>query len=82
MLDKYTGNYKLKDNIVVTVSKENNKLFAQATGQGKLQMFPVSDTQFVLKDINARISFKEENGKASKLILYMNGTDSELPRVE
>jgi hypothetical protein len=68
--------------MVVTISKENDRLFAQATGQGKLEMFPVSDTQFVLKEINARVTFKEEAGKVNKLILNLNGTDSELPRME
>jgi hypothetical protein len=83
VLDDYVGNYKFVNNMVVTISKEKDQLFAQATGQGKLQMFPVSDTEFVLRDINAKITFpKEGNGKVKKLILHMNGTDNELPRLE
>ena len=82
LLDKYSGNYKFINDMVVTISKEKDKLFAQATGQGKLEMFPVSDTQFVLKEINAKITFKEEGGKVNKLMLNLNGTDSELPRME
>ncbi|MCU7550096.1 serine hydrolase [Chitinophagaceae bacterium LB-8] len=83
LLDQYTGKYKLNDQIVVTIIKENDKLFAQPTGQGKLEMFPVSNTEFVFKEINAKISFiKDENGKVNKAKLRMNGGDSELPRVE
>ena len=83
ILDNYTGKYKFKDNIVVTVSKENNKLFAQPTDQPKLEMLPVSETDFVIKEINAKISFvKEESGKVNKIKLNMNGMDSELPRIE
>jgi len=83
LLDNYTGKYKFINNMVVTISKEKDQLFAQATGQGKLQMFPVSDTGFVLKEINAKITFiKEGNGKVSKLILHMIGTDNELPKIE
>ncbi|MEP6596513.1 MAG: serine hydrolase [Ginsengibacter sp.] len=83
ILDSYTGKYKLKDNIIVTVTKENNKLYAQPTGQPKLSMEPLSETDFIIKEINAKLSFiKGDNGKANKIKLNMNGSDSELPRIE
>lgn len=83
ILDTYTGKYKFRENIDVIVSKENDKLFAQATGQPKLEMQPVSETDFVINEINAKISFvKEANGKANKFKLNMNGTELELPRIE
>ncbi|MEP6595552.1 MAG: DUF3471 domain-containing protein, partial [Ginsengibacter sp.] len=83
LLDTYTGKYKYISDLVVTISKEKDKLFAQATGQEKLEMFPVSDTDFVLKELNAKLSFIiGENGKVSKVKLHLNGTDSELPRIE
>ena len=83
ILDNYTGKYKLNENIIVTVSRENNKLFAEPTDQPKLEMLPVSETDFVIKEINAKLSFvKDENGKVNKIKLNMNGTDSELPRIE
>jgi len=83
LLDGYTGKFKFINDMVVTISKEKDKLFAQPTGQLKLELFPVSDTEFVLKDIQARITFiKDANGKVNKFKLHMNGTDSELPRIE
>ena len=83
ILDNYIGKYKLNDNIVVTVTKENNKLFAQPTNQPKVEMLPLSETDFVIKEINAKISFiKDENGKVNKFKLNMNGGDNELQRVE
>ncbi len=69
--------------MIVTISKEKDKIFAQPTGQPKLEMFPVSETDFVLKEINAKLSFiKGENDKVNKIKLHMNGTDTELPRME
>ncbi len=69
--------------MVVTISKESDKIFAQPTGQPKLEMFPVSETDFVLKEINAKLSFiKGTNGKVDKIKLHMNGTDSELLRMD
>jgi uncharacterized pyridoxamine 5'-phosphate oxidase family protein len=83
ILDNYTGKYKLNDNLIVTILKENNKLFAQPTNQPKLEMLPTSDTDFVIKEINAKLSFvKGENGKVNKIKLNMNSMDSELPRIE
>lgn len=83
ILDKYTGKYKLNDKIVVTIVKENNKLFAHPTDQPRLEMNSLSETDFIIKEINARLSFvKGEDGKANKIKLTMNGVDSELPRIE
>ena len=45
-------------------------------------MLPVSETDFVIKEINAKLSFvKGENGKVTKIKLNMNATDSELPNL-
>jgi len=83
ILDNYTGKYRLNENIVVTIYKENNKLFAHPTDQPALEMEPLSETDFVIKELNAKLSFvKGENGKATKIKLNMNGADSEMPRIE
>jgi CubicO group peptidase (beta-lactamase class C family) len=83
ILDNYTGRYKLNDNIIVTLTKENNKLFAEPTNQPKVELLPLSETDFVIKELNAKIAFaKDENGKVNKIKLNMNGMDSELPKIE
>ena len=82
VLDVYAGKYKMMTE-VVTISKENNKLFALATGQPKMELFPVADAQFILKEINAKLTFvKDESGKVNKIMLHMNGMDTEMPRME
>ncbi len=83
ILDNYTGKYQYKPDNVLTVSKGNNKLFAQPQGESKLELEPTSETDFVIKKINAKLSFvKDENGKVNKIKLNLNGVQSELPRVE
>jgi len=83
ILDNYTGKYRLNANVVVTIYKENNKLMAHPTDQPKLEMQPLSETDFVIKEINAKLSFvKGADGKATKIKLNMNGTDTEMPRIE
>ena len=83
IFDEYIGKYKLNENTIVTIMKENNKLYAWPSGESKLEMLPVSETDFIIKELNARLSFvKDENGKVKKIKLKMNGNDSELPRLE
>ena len=83
LLDKYIGKYKLEENVVVTISKQDNKLFAKPGDEPKVEMLPVSNSDFVIPQINAKISFvADENGKVSKFKLNMNGRKSEVPRVE
>src|SRR5262249_50190700 len=78
ILDAYVGQYELAPNFVITVTKKNDKLMAQATGQPKFQLFPESETKFFLKVIDAQVSFiKNDKGAIENLILYQAG--NELP---
>ena len=83
IFDNYSGKYRFNATDVVTVFRENNKFFAQPTGQPKLEMLPLSETEFLIKEINARLTFvKDASGKAGKINLFMNGGNTEMPRVE
>ncbi|CAN5239370.1 hypothetical protein BH23BAC1_BH23BAC1_47420 [soil metagenome] len=82
LIDTYLGKYDFGNDLVVTVFKEMDRLYAQATNQPKFEIFPVSDTDFVLKDLNASITFvKEADGKVNKLVLHMNGTDTHMAKL-
>jgi CubicO group peptidase (beta-lactamase class C family) len=41
-LDLYVGTYELAPNIVITVARKDNQLFAQITGQGVAEIYPGS----------------------------------------
>jgi hypothetical protein len=83
ILDDYTGRSQYKPDVVLTIVKEDNKLFGQPTGQSKLQLEPLSETEFIIKELNAKLMFiKDENGKVNKIRLNLNGVESELPRVD
>jgi len=77
-LNKYIGEYELMPNFIITVRIENDKLMAQATGQSEHQIFPMTQTKFYYKVVNAQIEFiMNDNGEVEKLILYQAG--KELP---
>jgi CubicO group peptidase (beta-lactamase class C family) len=68
--DAYVGEYQVTPTLVLTITKEGDKLFGQLTGQGKLAVEPVSDTQFTIPEVKANISFeKDAAGKVVGLLL-------------
>jgi len=81
--DLLTGKYELNPQFILTVTKENDKLFTQATGQQKVEIFPKSELEYYLKVVDAQITFvKDENGKIEKLILHQNGRDMPAKKIE
>jgi hypothetical protein len=74
ILDSYVGSYQLALNFILTVTREGDHLFTQATGQGKLEVFPESDHDFFLKVIDAQITFETDSQEtATGLVLHQGG---------
>ncbi len=74
ILDAYVGVYELAPNFQITVTKEGNSLFAQATAQPKFQVYPESDIEFFFKVVDASIIFvKGPTGKVDQIILHQGG---------
>ena len=83
IFDALAGKYQLAPGFILTVTREGDGLFTQATGQGKIQIYPESETEYFLKVTDAQITFvKDDQGKFSKLILHQMGRDMPAPRVE
>jgi serine-type D-Ala-D-Ala carboxypeptidase/endopeptidase len=76
VLENYVGRYELQPNFVLTVSLEDGRLFAQATGQDKAELFAESPTQFFYKIVDAQITFKPDaSGRATELTLHQLGRE-------
>lgn len=83
LYDNYVGVYELAPKFRLTVTREGSRLMTQATGQGKLEVFPESETQFFLKVIDAQLTFvKGPDGKAVQVILHQAGRNMPGKRVE
>jgi len=79
----YVGEYDYGHGAILTVTKEEDRLFAQLTGQLKLEIFPRSETGFFWKIANAQIEFVKDNeGKVIKAILNQGGRKSEGPKIK
>jgi hypothetical protein len=74
--DAYVGHYELTPSFVIAVTKENDRIFVQATGQPRFEVFPESETKFFLTVVDAQITFvKDDKGQVANLILHQNGID-------
>ena len=81
--DLLVGRYQLAPNFVMTVSREGDRFFVQATHQPKIELFPESKSKFFAKIVNAQISFGKNNrGEIDHLILHQGGAEQKGSRLE
>lgn len=79
----YVGDYQVTPNLVLTISKEGDKLFAQMSGQRKFAVEAVSATQFTIPDVKANIAFeKDEAGKVVALLLAQGSRSTKAPKIK
>ncbi len=83
VLEQYTGVYELAPDFLLTVTRQGNQLYTQATGQGMLPIYPESETKFFLKVVDAQLEFvKDEKNVVAKAILYQGGRAMPAPKVK
>ncbi len=82
VFDGYVGQYQLTPTFILTITREGDHLFAQATGQPKLEIFPESERDFFLKVVDAQITFEAgSQGRATGLVLHQNGMNQPAKRL-
>lgn len=82
-LMSYIGNYELFPKFILSITKEGNQLYSQATGQAKFPIFPETEKLFYLKVVAAKIEFIiDDSGQVSSIILYQGGREISGQRVE
>ncbi len=83
ILGGHVGEFALAPTFILTITTEEGKLFAQATGQPRSELFAESETEFFLKVVDAQITFKrDEAGKTTSVVLHQNGRDMPAARVK
>ncbi|HNX48800.1 MAG TPA: serine hydrolase [Thermoanaerobaculaceae bacterium] len=76
LLDGLVGQYELMPGFVLTVTREGGRLFVQATGQPKLEVYPESPREYFYKVVDAQITFETDgSGHATALVLHQNGAN-------
>ncbi len=83
LLDGYVGHYKLGQEMIFTVTREGDHLFAQLSGQPKFEVYPSGPKDFFYTVAAAQLTFvTDANGRAKELILHQNGRDVPAPRID
>ena len=83
VLESYTGTYELTPNFKIVIKVKDNQLFAKATGQPEFPVFPINETRFFYKVVEAEIEFyKAENGEVESLTLFQGGREMPGKKVE
>jgi len=81
LYESYAGVYELAPNFNITVTVEDGKLMAAATGQSKAELYPTSATEFFLKVVDAQVTFVKTEGTVTQLILHQNGRNMPAKKV-
>lgn len=83
LFDRYAGRYQLAPNFVLAITREGDHLFAQATGQPKLELFAEGEKEYFLKVVDAQITFEVDAGGAvNQLVLHQAGRNAPAKRIE
>ena len=83
ILDLYVGDYQVAPGLVLSITRDGEHLFGQATGQGKAELHAESETAFFVREANGVITFaKDATGKITHLTLKQGGRDTKANRVK
>jgi serine-type D-Ala-D-Ala carboxypeptidase/endopeptidase len=83
ILDLYVGRYQFIPTVLVTITRKDNQLSAQLTGQGPAEIYPETKTDFFYKAVDAQILFKTDSqGRATALVLRQLGRDQTAKKIE
>lgn len=80
---QFVGRYELTPGFILTVTREENRLFLQATGQDKFELFPETELKYFLQEVDARVTFvKDAAGKVNLLMLHQHGQNMPAKRIQ
>jgi CubicO group peptidase (beta-lactamase class C family) len=83
VLERYVGHYELSPAFVFTVTREGDRLFTQATGQPKFEVFAETPVKFFPRVFDAQITFVVgADGSVTGLVLHQNGRDMPATRIK
>jgi len=74
--DLYVGEYEFGANRMITITREDDRLFAQRGGAPKAEILPESETTFFLTVADVQLVFlRDAAGKVSGMTLHANGQE-------
>jgi len=82
-LDRVAGRYELALDFVLTIRRDGDRAYAQATGQPEAEIFAESEYAFFYKVVDAQLTIvRAPDGRVTGLVLHQNGRDIKARRIE
>lgn len=79
--DAYVGKYELAPGLIVTITRDGNRLFSEVGGQ-RSELVPQSETQFTIPAANMKVAFvRDANGQVTHMIVSDNGREGQARRI-
>ncbi len=79
--DAYVGDYHLRSDFPVGVTRTDSGLALRLSGQPPVPLLPTSDTDYYAEALDVEVRFRrEESGTVPSLVLRQNGADLEAKR--
>jgi CubicO group peptidase (beta-lactamase class C family) len=76
VLATYTGTYQLAPTFAIEVTLKDGTLYGQPTDQPAFHLWPETQNDFFLKEVDAQITFvRDPQGKVTGLVLHQGGQD-------
>ena len=81
--DGYLGRYQMAPNFILTITREGNHLFAQATGQSKFEIFAEGEKDYFARIADIQVTFQTDaQGQATGLVVHQSGANTPAKRVQ
>ncbi len=80
-LNRYPGHYSPQSGPAIEVTRVGDQLFAQVTAGPRHEIFPETETRFFYRIQATQLTFVEDAGRVTGLILHQGGRDHLIPRV-
>ncbi len=72
--DNYVGRYQVNENFALNVTRDQNSLYIQGTGQPRAELYFSGDDQFFLRVVDGTVIFQTDGaGRAHSLSLSQDG---------
>ncbi|MBL7698745.1 MAG: serine hydrolase [Chitinophagaceae bacterium] len=73
VFEQYKGVYTFRDT-ELTITSQNGHLYGQAKGDALYELLPLSETEYLINELNARLTFKKEpSGKVNTITIKVSG---------
>jgi hypothetical protein len=82
VLKSYTGKFFIGPPRTLTIIEADGKLYAQASGEAKRELYPQSNNRFFLKDLPYELEFNKDADGKIHLMFYGDGGKLELKRAD